>query len=85
MADLTPAKAGDKISKKAQAVLAKHHQPQEAVAAKTPDTKYGGQWFCIDCGAFPQNNLYAWNHAGEHPKHRFAWRNADNGGTIEEP
>lgn len=52
------------------------------VAAKTSGG--GGQWFCIDCGAFPENQFMAGSHEREKPKHRIAWRSASTG-NIEEP
>lgn len=84
MADLRPAKAGDVVTAKALKALARAggHAVETIVRPKTEGN--AGQWFCIDCGELPQNNMGAWGHAEAHPKHRFAWRNFKSG-ELEEP
>lgn len=82
------AKAGDIITEKAREKLAAAMGGNvpivcipDRVVAKT-DSKEG-QWFCITCGALPQNNMQASTHESEHPSHRLGWRGAT--GDIEEP
>ena len=84
MADLLPAKAGDVVAVQAIRALEKlgMRGVPEVVGAKTPCDR--GQWLCVDCGYPCQNNIDAWNHAEQHKKHRFAWRNFDSG-NLEEP
>lgn len=71
MADMTTAKAGDKISDKAvlklqeamgamRGALIRLDVPT-TVEAKSPGED--GRWFCITCGYFPMHNMDAWSHA----------------------
>lgn len=82
---MAEAKAGDVIGKKARNVLRKTGHDQESVMNKGEGNE--GQWFCIDCGLFPENNFQAIGHASgkyaTHPKHRLAWRSFVSG-KIEE-
>lgn len=81
--EMPRAKAGDKLSKKANDRLFKQFK---IVLGDVEPKSSGnsGQWLCIDCGELPQNNMMAWAHSDQHPKHRFAWRNFDSG-KLEEP
>lgn len=79
----TTAKAGDAISKKARSVLKNAlGLEQEVVLEKSPGN--AGQWFCIDCGLSPENNMQMWGHQEAKPKHRIAWRSFTSG-LVEEP
>ncbi len=84
MADLTPAKAGDKLSKKAVkawTASGRRSAPSE-IKPKAPGT--GGRWVDIDDGYIAFNNSDAWSHAGKYPKHRWAWLSAETG-DLEVP
>lgn len=69
---MATAKAGDKISERALS-KADGIVSQTTVSPKAPGDR--GQWFCIDCGESPQNNLMANSHESHRPSHRLAWRN----------
>jgi hypothetical protein len=87
------AKAGDEVSKKALGKLvARLRGPSPAVnRVVQPKTETeGGQWFCIDCGELPQNNMEAHSHAGDskyasHPGHRLGWLRIGDPCTVEQP
>lgn len=90
MADLTTAKAGMKLSARAQKTLAQHLDRRLIPSIEVHPKSEGaaGQWICINCGYVAAHNLDAYGHAEKHkPKspHRFAWRNFENGGRLEEP
>jgi hypothetical protein len=84
------AKAGDKITERARRALRRRlgggRMPLEAIQDEVVAKSAGdrGQWFCIDCGELPRNNLEAHSHQEESPKHRLAWRDFTSG-KIEEP
>lgn len=83
------AKVGDVISEKARKAYAKALGGRVPLAAiethvTTKTEGQGGQWFCIDCGAFPENQFMAGSHERDKPKHRLAWRSASSG-NVEEP
>jgi len=84
MADLTPAKAGDMVTEKALKALVTLGMRGAPKVECAKSAGQAGQWLCIDCGETPQNNMGAWSHAEEHPKHRFGWRNFESG-NLEEP
>jgi hypothetical protein len=81
-------KAGDEVTLKFMPddyefpLLAELRLKGTKVKPKAPGTR--GQWFCIDCGACPQNNWQAQTHVEESPKHRMAWRNFETG-DVEVP
>lgn len=78
------AKAGDPITAKARAKLAKVSRvPADQIADKVAPKTTGqsGQWFCITCGELPRNNLEASGHT---KNHKVAWRSFDSG-QIEAP
>ena len=85
---MAEAKVGDKLSRKALTVLSKRGLPySNVVGDKTAGQQ--GQWFCIDCGELPMNNMQAQSHAGSekfasNPDHRMAWRNFESG-KLEAP
>lgn len=89
MADLTPAKAGDRLSIVVRRKLARlmgraplAAVPREVIAKRPYEDKHAGQWICIDCGRPMANNMEAWGHADSKSKHRFAWRTSNG---LEEP
>lgn len=79
---MAEAKLGDKCSRKALSVLTKRGLNYDGEVHEKTDGSQG-QWFCIDCGELPMNNMQAQSHAGsekfaEFPKHRMAWRNFES-------
>ena len=74
------AKAGDKISERALR-YADGIVSQTTVSPKAEGDR--GQWFCIDCGYAPQNNMQANSHESAKPAHRLAWRNFETTNVEE--
>jgi len=85
MADITYAKAGDRLSAKAIKRLEKTNARIGGFVAQWGDTVQpynpehrDGRWLCIDCGERPQNNMGAHSHAEKPGAHRFAWMSSDS-------
>lgn len=79
MADLTPAKQGDRFSS-----MAEKRHPGIPPVVQPKAEGANGRWIDIDDGFVAANNMDAWSHASEKPNHRWAWYSLDTG-NLEVP